>query len=114
MYTFEHTGPVIIRGSGGDVVDGSVINNFVANGADTELSLTCTSVYQNEIVEWIRFNITGDVEQEQLSDSQSSIITLANPSDGFNSAFRCKSNNTLLYKDVFVTIRKFMCATLAS
>ena len=84
----------------------------MVNGTDTKLSLTCTSVYQNEIVEWMRLNMAGNVEQEQSSDSQSSIITFVNPSDGFNSTFRCKSNNTLLYRDVFVTIRKYMYATL--
>ena len=100
------TGPVIIRSSGGDVEDGSVINAFVVNETDTELSLTCTSVFQNEIVEWIRLNMAGNVEQEQSNDSHLSTISFALPSDDFNSTFRCKSNNTLLYKDVFITNRK--------
>ena len=110
-YILAHTEPVIIRSSGGDVVNRSIINDFVVNGTDTELSLTCTSVYQNEIVEWIRLNITGDVEQEQSSNSQSSSITFAHPSEDFYSTFRCISRNTLLYKDVFITKRKCMHAT---
>ena len=76
------------------------------NGTDTKLSLACTSVYQNEIVEWIRLNITGNVEQEQSSDIYSSIINFVNPTDDLYSTFRCKSSNTLLYKDVHITKRK--------
>ena len=109
-YIFAHTGPVIIRSSG-DVENRSIINDFVDNGTDTELSLTCTSVYQNEIVEWIRLNNTGSVEQEQSNNSQSSSITFAHPSEDFYSTFRCISRNTLLYKDVFITKRKCMYAT---
>ena len=108
-YIFAHTGPVIIRSSG-DVENRSIINDFVDNGTDTELSLTCTSVYQNEIVEWIRLNNTGSVEQEQSNNSQSSSITFAHPSEDFYSTFRCISQNTLLYKDVFITKRKCMYA----
>ena len=100
------TVPVIIRSSGGDVVNRSIINDFVVNGTDTELSLTCTSVYQNEIVEWIRLNITGNVDQEQSSNPYSSTIMLAHPSEDYYSAFRCISQNTLLYKDVSITKRK--------
>ena len=81
------------------------------NGTDSELSLTCTSVYQNEIVEWIRLNIIGSVEQEQSNNSQSSTITFEQPSENFNSTFRCISQNTLLYKDVVITKRKCMYAT---
>ena len=99
-------GPVVIRSSGGDVENGSIINNFVINETDSKLSLTCTSVYQNEIVEWIRLNISGTVEQEQSNNSYLSTITFANPSDDFNSIFRCISRNTLLYKDITVTKRK--------
>ena len=108
MYIFAHSGPVIIRSSGGDIENGSIINDFVVNGTDTKLSLTCTSVYQNEIVEWIMLNIFGNVEQELSSNSYSSTITFTHPTDDFNSTFRCKSNNTLLYKDVFITKRKYM------
>ena len=84
----------------------SIINDFVVNGTDNELSLTCTSVYQNEIVEWIRLNITGNVDQEQSSNPYSSTIMLAHPSEDYYSTFRCKSQNTLLYKDVVITKRK--------
>ena len=101
-----YTGPVIIRSSGGDVVNRSIINDFVVNGTDTELSLTCTSVYQNEIIEWIRLNITGNVEQVPSSNPYSSTIMLAHPSEDYYSTFRCKSQNTLLYKDVVITKRK--------
>ena len=104
-YTLWYLGPVIIRSNGGDIEDRSIIN-FVINGTDNELSLTCTSIYQNEIVEWIMLNMAGNVEQEQSNDSHSSTISFAQPSDDFNSTFRCKSNNTLLYKDVFITSRK--------
>ena len=104
-YIHMHLGPVIIRSSEGNVEDRSIIN-FVANGTDTDLSLTCTSVYQNEIVEWIRLNMVGSVEQDQSSDSYSSTLSFSQPSDDFNSTFRCRSNNTLLYKDVFITNRK--------
>ena len=101
-----YLGPVIVRSSGGDVENGSIINDFVVNGTDAELSLTCTSVYQNEIVEWIKLNMAGNVEQEQSNDSHLSTISFVQPSDDFNSTFRCKSNNTLLYKDVVITNRK--------
>ena len=47
--------------------------------------------------------MAGNVEQEQSNNSHSSTISFAQPSDDFNSTFRCKSNNTLLYKDVFIT-----------
>ena len=97
-------GPVVIRSSGGDVENGSIINDFVVNETDSKLSLTCTSIYQNEIVEWIR--ISGTVEQEQSNNSYLSTITFANPSNDFISIFRCISRNTLLYKDVTVTKRK--------
>ena len=99
-------GPVVIRSSGGDVENGSIINNFVVNETDSKLSLTCTSIYQNEIVEWIRLDISGTVEQEQSNNSYLSTITFANPSNDFTSIFRCISRNTLMYKDVTVTKRK--------
>jgi len=102
--------PVIIRSSGGDIENGSIINDFVANGTDSKLTMTCTSVYQNEIVEWIMLNISGNVKQEHSDDSHSSNITFINPSDNFASIFRCKSNDTLLYKDVYVLKRKCMHA----
>ena len=88
----------------------SIINDFVVNETDTALSLTCTSIYQNEIVEWIMLNMAGNVEQEKSSDSYSSTISFAQPSDDFNSTFRCISQNTLLYKDVFITKRKCIFA----
>ena len=100
------TGPVIIRSSGVDVVNRSIINDFVVNGTDAELSLTCTSVYQNEIVEWIRLNNTGIVDQVLSTNPYSSTIMLAHPSEDYYSTFRCKSQNTLLYKDVVITKRK--------
>jgi len=82
----------------------------VANGTDSKLTLTCTSVHQNEIVEWIMLNISGNVEQEHSNYSYSSTITFINPSDDFASIFRCKSNDTLLYKDVDIIKRKCMLA----
>ena len=88
----------------------SIINDFVVNETDTALSLTCTSIYQNEIVEWIMLNMAGNVEQEKSNDSHSSTISFAQPSDDFNSTFRCISQNTLLYKDVFITKRKCIFA----
>ena len=106
MKTFAHTGPVIIRSSGGDIENRSIINDFVINGTETELSLTCTSIYKNEIVEWIMLNIIGNVEQEPSSNSYSSTIIFSHPSEDLYSTFRCKSQNTLLYKDVFITNRK--------
>ena len=105
-------GPVIIRNSGEDVENGSIINDFGVNATDLELSLTCTSVYQNEIVEWIRVDITGNVEQELSNNSHSSTITFTNPTDDFNSTYRCKSNNTLLYKDVYIINRKCRMCTV--
>jgi len=79
----------------------------VTNGTDSKITLTCTSVYQNENVEWImHLNISGNVKQEHLNDSHSSTITFINPSDDFASIFRCKSNDTLLYKDVYIIKRK--------
>ena len=84
----------------------SIINDFVFIGTDTKLSLTCTSIYQNEIVEWIRLNMVGSVTQEQSSDFYSLTINFINPTEDFYSTFRCKSNNTLLYKDVHITKRK--------
>ena len=99
-------GPVIIRSSGGDVENGSIINDFMANETDSKLSLTCTSIYQNEIVQWIGLNISGTVEQEQSNNSYSSTITFANPSKDFTAIFRCISRNTLLFKNVTVTKRK--------
>ena len=104
-FIIVHTGPVIIRSSG-DVVNGSIINDFAFNGNDTKLSLTCTSVYQNEIVEWIKIDMGGNVEQKQSSTLYLSIISFVNPTDDFNTTLRCKSHNTLLYKDVFITNRK--------
>ena len=104
-FIIVHTGPVIIRSSG-DVENGSIINDFAFNGNNTKLSLTCTSVYQNEIVEWIK--IGGNVEQEQSSILYLSTISFINATDDFNTTFRCKSRNTLLYKDVFITNRKCM------
>ena len=101
-----HSGPVIIRSVGEDVVNQSIINDFSTNGTDAELSLTCTSVYQNEMVEWVMLNMSGNVELEVSDNPYSSTITFTNPSDGFTSIFRCKSNNTLLYKDVAVFNRK--------
>ena len=98
-----HTGPVNVISSGGDVVNGSIINDFVVNGTDIELSLTCTSAYQNEILEWMSFSTIGSVEQELSSNPYVSTITFAHPTDGFNSTFRCISQNTLLYKDVLIT-----------
>ena len=83
----------------------------MTNGTDTKLSLTCTSVYQNEIVEWNKIDMGCDVEQEQSNNSQSSTITFKQPSENFNSTFRCISQNTLLYKDVVITKRKYMYAT---
>ena len=76
------------------------------NGTDNELSLTCTSIYKNEIVEWIMLNITGNIEQELLSNPYSPTITFSHPSEDLYSTLRCKSQNTLLYKDVFITNRK--------
>ena len=108
MLIFVHLGPVIIRSNGGDIENRSIINDFVINGTEIELFLTCTSVYQNEIVEWITLNIFGNVEQEQSNDSHSSTITFTQPTDDFNSTFRCKSRNTLLFKDVIITKRKCM------
>ena len=108
---FAHIGPVIVRGSGGDIENRSIINNFVVNGTNTELSLICTSVYQNEIVEWIRLNTIGSVEQEQSNSTQVSTITFAQPSENFNSTLRCISHTTLLYKDVVITNRKSIYAT---
>ena len=105
---FVHTGPVIIRSSGGDVENGSIINNFVTNGTDTKLSLTCTSVYQNEIVEWNKIDMGCDVEQEQSNTSYSSTISFVKQTNDCNITFRCRSKNTLLYKDVIITNRKFM------
>ena len=104
-FIIVHTGPVIIRSSA-DVENGSIINDFAFNGNDTKLSLTCTSVYQNEIVEWIKMD--GNVEEERSSTLYLSTISFINPTDDFNTTFRCKSHNTLLYKDVFITNRKFM------
>ena len=91
-------------------MNGSVINDFEFNGNDTTLSLGCTSVYENEIVQWIEISMSGSVEQELSSNSQSSIITFVNPTDNFSSTFRCISNNTLLYKDVYITKSKCMHA----
>ena len=108
MKTFAHAGPVIIRSSGGDIENRSIINDFVINGTETELSLTCTSIYKNEIVEWIMLNITANVEQEPSSNPYSPTITFSHPSEDLYSTFRCKSQNTLLYKDVFITKRKCM------
>ena len=108
MKTFAHTGPVIIRSSGGDIENRSIINDFVINGTDNELSLTCTSIYKNEIVGWIMLNITGNIVQELLSNPYSPTITFSHPSEDLYSTFRCKSQNTLLYKDVFITKRKCM------
>ena len=108
MLIFVHSGPVIIRSSGGDIENRSIINDFVVNGTDNELFLTCTSVYEDEIVEWIKLNIFGNVDQEQSNDSHSSTITFTQPTDDFNSTFRCKSSNTLLFKDVIITKRKCM------
>ena len=101
-----YSGPVIIRSSGGEVENRSIINNFVANETDAELSLTCTSLYQNEIVEWMMLNISGNAELEVSNNSYSSTITFALPTDDFTSIFRCKSNNTLLFKDVAIFKRK--------
>ena len=105
-FVTAHSGPVIIRSSGGDVENRSIINNFLANGTDAELSLTCTSVYQNEIVEWIMLNISGNVELEVSNNSYSSTITFTRPAEDFTSIFRCKSNSTLLFKDVAIFKRK--------
>ena len=105
-FIITHSGPVVIRNSGGDVENRSIINNFVVNETDAELSLTCTSVYQNEIVEWVMLNISGNVELEVSNNSYSSTITFAHPTDSFTSISRCKSNNTLLYKDVAIFKRK--------
>ena len=78
----------------------------MVNGADIELSLTCTSMYQNEIVEWVALNISGKVELKVSNVSYSSTITFARPADNFISVFRCKSTNNLLFKDVAVIKRK--------
>ena len=73
------------------------------NGTDSKLSLICTSIYQNEIVEWITLNTSGSVEEKQSYNSDSyNNITFLNPTDNFMSMLRCKSKNTLLYKDVTV------------
>ena len=106
MNIIAHSGPVIIKSSGGEVENRSIINNFMANGTDAELSLTCTSIYQNEIVEWIMLNISGNAELDVSNNSYSSTITFALPTDDFTSIFRCKSNNTLLFKDVVIFKRK--------
>lgn len=102
------SGPVIIKTTGGFVENGSIINNF---GVDTTLSLICTSVYQNENIEWIRLNTSGNVEQELLNSPHSSTITFTNPTDDFTSIFRCKSNNTLLFKDVSIINRECIRAS---
>jgi len=102
--------PVVIRSSGGDAENRSIINDFIANGTDSILTLTCTSVHQNEIVEWIMLNISGNVEQKYSDNSYSSTITFINPSDDFASLLRCKSNDTLLYKDVDIIKRKCLLA----
>ena len=104
------SGPVIIRSSGGDVENRSIINDFRMNSTDFKLSLTCTSIYQNEIVEWIRVDITGNVEQELSNNSHSSTIMFTNPSEHFISTFRCNSSNTGLYKDVSIMKRKYIHA----
>ena len=78
------------------------------NGTDNELSLTCTSIYRNEIVEWIMLNITGNFQLQLSSNPYSYKITFSHPSEDLYSTFRCKSQNTLLYKDVFITKRKCM------
>lgn len=75
------------------------------NGTDFTLFLTCTSVYQNEIVEWIILNISGNVERQYSNTSYSSTITFVNPSNDFTSVYRCRSNDTGLYKDVSVIER---------
>ena len=95
-------GPVVIQSSGGDVENQSIINEFVFNGTDSKLSLTCTSIYQNEIIELIRLNTFGSAEEEQSYSSYSYNITFINPTDDFMSILRCKSKNTRLYKDVTV------------
>ena len=100
--------PVIVRSSGGDVEDGSIINYFVDNGTHIKLSLTCTSVYQNEILEWIELSSSGIVKQEYSNNSHSSNISFVNPSDDFTSIFRCKSKSTSFYKDVSIIKRKYM------
>ena len=99
--------PVIIRSSGGDVKDGSIINYFVDNGTHIKLSLTCTSVYQNEILEWIELSSSGTVKQEYSNNSHSSNITFVNPSNNLT-FFRCKSKSTSFFKNVSITKRKYM------
>ena len=97
LFFFQLSGPVIIS-NGGDVINGSIVNNF---DADT-LTLTCSSDHMLDVVRWIMITSTGTVERQFTSTSNfSSTLTFTYPSDDFSLQLRCVSNN-VIYRDVLI------------